>query len=214
MTPNLKEDHHGVIPYQAPRLSFDAIETQLAELLELRETAEAEGELPETLAVIDKQISEYMAREIKKVDGICHAVRTYEMAAEHDRKESERLTARAKAFEARVERIKETAKAAMLAHGVRVIETPEHTLRVQGNGGLQPLQVLDQTLLAEHFRTATVTMSLRLLRSICKDLSEVECREIYKTETSVDSEALRIELKRGPIVGARLLERGTHLRIS
>jgi hypothetical protein len=138
------------------------------------------------------------------------------MAAEYTRKEADRMYARAKAFEARVARIKETAKAAMQAHGVRVIETPNNTLRVQGNGGLQPLEIVDSLRIPEPCRSVTVTVSVPIFRTICAEIQtgSVLYELQRQFDSVVDNEAVRQALRIGPVEGARLLERGTHLRIS
>lgn len=61
----------------SPSLSLYSIESELTQLLDYRDSALQEGALPETLAAIDGQIEQYFAREVKKVDGIAHAIRVY-----------------------------------------------------------------------------------------------------------------------------------------
>lgn len=218
-----------------PALSLHRIETELMQLLEAREQAEADGELPENLKVFDVEIQRYVDAEIRKVDGVARAIRAAYSFAEEARFERERLEAREKAWTARAERIKAAALYAMQAAGVKVIETATNKLRLQKNGGLQPLEIDDEESLPVQFRVATVTMSLRLLRSICRDLTEAQSREIAKTVTSADTGALRAALSQREmcpahdgmgcevcgglgvlpkkIPGARLLDRGVHLRV-
>ncbi len=125
----------------APKMSLLDIENWLADLIALREQAEDDGELPETLAVIDQQIQEAFTREVQKVDGIAHARMVYELAAEQAKKEADRLYDRAKRFLATVERIDNATIAAMKAHGKKKLETPYNTIRYQNNGGLEPLDI-------------------------------------------------------------------------
>ena len=113
-----------------------------------------------------------------------------------------------------MEHIKEAALRAMQSRGIKSLETPENKLTVCGNGGVEPLEYTGEAAIPDRLCTATVTMSLRLWQSLCRDMSEVDCREILKSSTDVDAKAIREALKRGETVpGAKLLPRGEHLRL-
>ena len=137
-------------------LTLYEIEKELVELLELREEATAEGALPDELALIDKQIAEYMTREVKKVDGVANAVRIYRYAAYQDLAEARRLTERANMWNARAQRVKEAALYVMGSLGLTKLETPRNTLRIQKNSGLEPLEVPILENLPWRYRTVTV----------------------------------------------------------
>lgn len=196
-------------------MTLYAIEESLAELIRLRELAEDEGDT-EALPVIDQQIQEYAAREVKKVDSIAHAINTYELAAEHARAESKRLAGRAAAFTARADRIRNAALYAMQAQDIKAVETPTNTLKRQGNGGVQALDVEAHSVLDE-FRKFTLTLTgpayLCLIRTLREHPAFVE--QITRSMRSEpDNERIREALKGGLVQGAKLLPRGEHLRLS
>jgi hypothetical protein len=138
-------------------LSLFVIEQSLQLLLDERLAAEEEND-QEALAQIDKAIDEYFALEVRKVDKIAEAYRAYGAAATQADLEADRLHARAKQLHAVADRIKDRAKAAMEAFEVKRLETPLNRFRIQGNGGLQPMEITDPAALSDSVKTAVVTM--------------------------------------------------------
>ena len=181
------------------KLGLWQIEAELAGLLDLREQAVEDGELPETLAAIDSEIASYHSREVRKVNGTCAAIRGYLDAAGESKKEADRLYDRAKRLEARADLIKANALKAMQAHGVRSLETPTNRLRIQKNGGLEPLDI------PEWPRDSSGDFKLLPAGYILPGIP-------LKTFVAPDTTALRQQLKLGPVPSARLLQRGEHLR--
>ena len=195
-------------------LALYTIEVELSELLALREQAMEEGEPPEAFAAIDARIAEYCSAEVAKVDRIAGAIRACERNEAALDSEIVRLRERKHAWTERRCRIKDAALRAMQSRGIKSLETPENKLTVCGNGGVEPLEYTGEAAIPDRLCTATVTMSLRLWQSLCRDMSEVDCREILKSSTDVDAKAIREALKRGETVpGAKLLPRGDHLRL-
>lgn len=117
------------------------IEEGIARLLEMRENAEEAGQLPEEIALIDEAIKQYFSSEVKKVDGTAVAVTIFKNSVAEIDWEIQRLQCRRKIMTNRIERIKANALAAMQAHGVTKLETALHCLRVQANGGVEPLEL-------------------------------------------------------------------------
>ncbi len=140
--PSLREDQYGIIPYAGPNLALYQIEQRLAELLELRNIAEEDGDA-QAVEAIDKQFEAYFHAEVRKVDGICHALHSFEQAANAARAEANRLFKRCADLESHYDRIRAATLKAMQDHGVRVLETPTNKLRVQANGGKMPLEIVD-----------------------------------------------------------------------
>ncbi len=241
--PPLREDNMGVIPYVGePKLALYTIERELSELLDMRALAEEEGAPPAELEAIDKTIAEYFSREIRKVDGICHALNTFAAAEETARKEAKRLNERADNLERQYERIKAATLRAMQDHGVRVLETPTNKLRVQANGGKEPLEV---TAAPDQYQDAIVKLPRLLWRAVLREIPGLLLEEVGKNcrETlEPNGDRIRAALKqqvpcpehdpyrevglskpcarcegRGTIPntvpGAKLLPRGSHLRI-
>ena len=201
-------------------LTLYDIESRLAELLALEVSVKEDPDMKPheqalALAAIDAEIEQYFLREVKKVDNVAKAIHAYIDAAEQVEDEIDRLENRRRALIATADRIKQSTLNAMQNHGIKRVETPTNVLRIQGNGGLAPLVIDDPAKIPEHLQTATVKISVRLLRSICKTLTEVECRELYSTNVEPDGPRVRSAIAEGQTVdGAHLAERGSHLRLS
>lgn len=224
-----------------------SVNRELEELLEFREEAIATGAKPEELEAIENQINAYASREVKVVDGIATSIATYKTAAAMVRAEAERLLARADMLEARVDRIKESAKQAMESLGIKKLETPSHFLRVQGNGGVDPLEV-DADALPDSLKTVALTVQLDVWRQIQQAFDgdpRFQDGTTYGAHvTQPNNEAIRAALKqpcpecngqgtyalmpdghevecsaclgdgKNRVPGARLLPKGTHLRVA
>lgn len=198
------------------KLSLYQIEDNLMELLALSEEKDLE---PEAAVAIELQVASYFLAEVRKVDRIVAAIRKCQSAAEECRKESARLASVAVAWEMREKRIKDNSKYAMQTHGVRVIETPQHKLRICGNGGLKPLFV-DSQRDVDEFHDIAVTMNLPQWCDMVK--AAVQAGVLTEKEASVmehrfpsfpNNDRIREALTRGETVpGAKLLDRGEHLR--
>lgn len=191
-------------------LPLYAIESELMELLALAEEPDLE---PEAKEAIDQQIQAYVAAQIRKVDGIAATIRRCKSNAAIAREEAARITAMADAWEAREKRIKENALWAMQAHNVRLLETPTNKLRVQGHGGLEPLEIENENALPTSVFTATVRMPWPKWMELLNSLKEHNISFPFSASGELDNTALREALKRGPVAGARLLPRGSHLRV-
>ncbi len=172
-------------------LTFYTIETELQELLTLRETAESEGSLPEELQAIDRQIEQYFEREVRKVDGIANAIHVYEHAAEAAQQEAIRIMARAKTLQSTADRIRENALRTMQLFGVKRLDTPMNRLRVCGNGGKEPLEC-EPVDVPFTFLTATVRMPYHEWLRLAAHIEEVPA---FTITTGPDNDAIRAALK-------------------
>jgi hypothetical protein len=223
-------------------LSLYKIEETLQSLLDLRETAELEGDAA-AAEEIDKAIQEYCAAEVKKVDSIAGAIHHYEAMQLQAKLESERLAFRAKAFQRIVERVKAHAKVAMEAHGVTKVWTAANTLRIQSNGGIEPLEVYDNIALPDSMKRVTVELPLVQWQAIEQAFEDDPgMTHVRRGSADPDRNAIREALRgrtvcpeckggeptgeqercprceaRGTVPntvpGARLLPRGTQLRV-
>ena len=202
------------MPMNETKLSLYDIERGLQELLEMSVQAEESGALPEEQKAIEDAIAEYFRREVRKVDGIAHAYQTFICAAETLKAEIDRLTARMKTFHATAQRIKNGAYQAMVAHGVTKLETPVHTLRIQANGGKAAVEVDNWEQLPGNYIGLTIKLTLDQVDSIAALPGALLAgMMIIKREPLL--EEIREELSHGKTVpGAKLKERGEHLRIT
>ena len=230
--------------YKIPKMNLYQIESDLQQLAELRDAAEAEGD-SEALKVIDDQIAAYLTREPAKVDSYVGLIRKKMDYAAACELEADRLNQRAKALLMDVDRMKANALAVMQQFDVKAISSPTNTIRRQKNGGVQPLEVQPESVPDQYrlFRiTFTYSMWISLLALIGDNLRD----QMYeKVQSSPDTEAIRKALEQcvvcpeckgggraggtlieacprchgagiipATVPGARLLERGEHVRLA
>ncbi len=182
---------------QVQTLTFCTIESELQELLTLRETAESEGAIPEELQAIDRQIEQYFEREVRKVDGIANAIHIYEHAAEAAQEEAIRIMARAKTLQSTADRIRENALRTMQLFGVPRLDTPTNRLRVCGNGGKEPLEVSIPDAVPDQCRVFRLTFRLDTLLAIRSALGPGLMRDCLDDQivSEPDNDAIRAALK-------------------
>ena len=218
-------------------LSLFTIEESLAMLVEAREDAEAEGDAA-AVTECDKALAQYLTAEAAKVNSYAALIRRQLTEAEECEAEAQRLAARAKTRRAFVDRLKATALEVMQRFGVKELRSATNTLRVQKNGGLQPLDISEHAMdVPPEYRRVVVTLAYEDWKEI-----EPEDRDGMKIQIFTDNEAIRKALAqrvRCPwckgeavtsgncrcercdgqgtvpqtIPGARLLERGSHVRV-
>ena len=200
-------------------ISLYNIESALQALVEEREIAESEGDA-EAVKVIDLLLTEWAQREVKKVDGVAHAIRTYQFAAGAASQEAERIRARAVRLQETADRIKANVIQALQAHGIKRVETPTNVLRLQGNGGLAPLVIDDPSKLPLGLKIATMKVTgevLVWLKDYCsgKGVPEKLALAVERAEHTLepDGERIRAAIAAGEEVPAHLAERGVHLRL-
>jgi hypothetical protein len=202
-------------------LTLYDIESKLAELLAIEasimeDTEIHEGDRSLALAAVDREIEEYFAREVKKVDNIALAIRTYQAAADEAGKEAERIRQRALRLQATADRIKASTLSALAGHGIKRVETPTNVLRIQGNGGLAPLVIDDPAKLPARLTTVEVTIDAELWdhfkATVYADAFN-QRKRVRETLPTPDNERIRAAIAEGEEVSAHLGERGVHLRL-
>lgn len=193
-----------------------------SELIELMTMADNDDLTPEERVAVEAQIAEYITAEVRKVDGVAAAVRICQRNAAIAKEEAERISKHAVAWEAREKRIKESALRAMVENDVTQLQTATNKLRVQGNGGLEPLEVdgvtesgetFDQPLDSVSIQFQEITVTLPLQQWIELGVEMATPSHGYRQKYSVNNWELRQALTRGPVEGAQLLPRGKHLRV-
>jgi Siphovirus Gp157 len=196
-------------------VSLWTIEAELQELANMREEAEAEGD-SRALTVIDTSIAEYLTHEAQKIDSYAGLIRKRLHDADACEARAEELYSRAKAMRADADRLKAMALKTMKAFGVTQLGTAEHTLRVQGNGGPQPVEIIEPV--PDAFKKITVTMSYAEWRAIAEGglrpgvpMSVAESKP--STKIFPDTDLIREYLKTVKVIWARLVDRGEHLRV-
>ena len=224
-------------------ISLYQIEDALQQLVGLREQAESEGDL-EALKVIDQQLRDYLTKEAAKVTNYVRLIKQQEDLDAACAREMGRIRdIRERAIALR-RKLEANALAVMQQFGVRELKaTPGGGLRIQGNGGVQPLEV-DVALVPIEMSRVTVTMPAvsweAIEDEVRRDAAGTVKSSFYEPDTERIREALaqRVpcpECKGMPyafstpdgkcpqcasvgtipntVPGAKLLERGEHLRV-
>ena len=145
-----------------------------------------DGELSEAdLAALDSLEMELAA----KAEAICRLVRNSEAEAAAYRAEAERLSRSAQVAASNAARLKEYLRFNLERMGLKSLDAGLFKVRVQANGGKQPIDApSDPMLLPPQCRRTTVSVDLDVVRSLLESGAPVE--------------------------GCRLLPRGSHLRVT
>ena len=146
---------------------------------------ETEGELDETL---ERWLEEYEAKEHDKADAYCFLIQKYENIAS----EAKRLAERSVVYANKARTMKDRLKWYMEKRGKDKIETTRFTLRICGNGGLNPV-LLHPGVIAEELPDHFV-----------KVYKEPDLSALRESILNGDEQAMML---------AQVLPRGTHLRI-
>jgi DNA repair ATPase RecN len=196
-----------------PRSLFD-IDERLVDLLERAEEAADVGEIPQELL---QEMNDYLEAFRTKVDRIAGYCRWQESIAAICSQESERLSARKRAAERRVNRLKDMLLAFMISRGFKKLEGDKAAIGLQANG--TPTVVIDDPLqVGECFFEKSLRFSKTELQEISFQLAGGELRRRLEAALAADgweinSSAVRFAITNGsPISGARLVKRN-HVRL-
>lgn len=225
-------------------LSLYSLTDDLAQLL--AERAEmVEGR--EDTAEVDTAIEQYMAALPDKVDAVVHVLRTLESIETLAAEEIARLTARRRAAASNRERLEQYCCSILEQQpkpkrGSRKLEGATSTLALKGNGGVEPLDITDESLVPDEYCMAEIRMPWNewLGLQYFLERHESQIPETCHTVRSVDNTSVRKELAQAcwlcggsgagdtetqapcsscggtgktGVPGARLLPRGSHLEI-
>jgi hypothetical protein len=211
---------------ERPNLSLFGIETQLLELLAFREDVVANDpdatpqEISESLAACDKQIEEYVRREVQKADNIAAFLRECEARTAALKAEAGRIMLRAKAWEQRGDQLKAVVSGVMKAIGKTKIEGAQNTLAVRKNP--PSADIAQPSLIPPAYKHIDVTMRPSLFDSLCNFLVRyeqgaallAELMQCKRGEEEVSRSKVLAELKSGgDVPGARLVTDKTHLEV-
>ena len=197
-----------------PAMPLYQIEAELLELLTLEETlrqehadAEASSDnfaleiTAEARQATAARIAQYVQAEIKKVDGIAYTIRECGKRARIAAEEAGRLRARAAMWDARSDRIKQSALRAMQSFDPPItrLETPLNRLRIQNNGGLAPLDVYAPDSVPMYLRKYTITCTgaqMTRLREWADTVGDAEIARLLAVAPSEpDNDAMRAALE-------------------
>jgi len=196
-----------------PRSLFD-LDERLVELLDSADEAAEVGEVPPDLL---QEINDYLEAFQTKVDRIAGYWRWQESVAAICEEEAERLSARKRAAERRVNRLKEMLMAFMMSRGFRKLEGEKSTVGLQCNS--MPSLVIDDPLqISECFFHKTLRFTKTELQELVYQLADGQLRQrleaaLMGSGWEVDSSAVRFAITNGSNVPGARLVKGNHVRL-
>jgi Siphovirus Gp157 len=196
-----------------PHTLFD-LDEGLIELMDRAEEAAEGNGIPEELV---QQINDYLEAFRTKVDRIAGYWRWQESIAAICGEEEERFSARKRAAEGRLGRLKEMLLYFMLSRGLKKLEGEKASIGLQGNG-MASLVIDDPCQVDDRFFETTVRITKTELREIIRPLADGEIRRklefvLARSDWEINSSKVRSALANNvPVSGARLVK-GHHLRL-
>jgi Gp157 protein len=205
-----------------------------------------QAELPAELTSIDAEIASYAAlsrqgeravrmAQVDKLRAWLLHIKTMTQLA-YD--EAKRQHQRAQTFKSQGEWIKALLGEFMVANETKKLEGAHGTIRLRGNGGLEPLEIYDASLIPDELCDKTVTLPLSIWRQALSELSNGTLRQVaaVAVESKIEPSAVRIRealakpcqeclghpmadcdacSKTGKAIvpGARLATRGEHVEV-
>ena len=179
--------------------SLFKLESEIAELLEIRQDLlsdpESADELAPAIAQVENQLSELFGAEVRKVDGIRKVWAHLEMVADAAAIEQKRQAERARIAKSQLERLKDGVKTVMQMMPwhpgkPRKIEGQTGVLYLKANGGKQAVEITDESLVPDEYCEVTATFRAddfaelsRILAEFNKDFKDapLTCRNACKS---------------------------------
>ena len=193
---------------------FD-LDDRLIELMDTVEEHQEQGiQIPQEVAM---EIDAYLEAYRQKVDRIVGFLRWQETIAGICGKEAERLAARKKAADNRVNRLKGFLLAFMTSRGIRKLEGERSSIGMQANGQAS-LAINDPLQIAESYYEKSFRFGKRELDDLVNQIPEGPMRRRLQAALKAEDWQLNESAVRAALVanesitGARLVK-GNHLRI-
>ncbi len=205
--------HVASKPERDPRSLFD-IDERLVDLMDRIEEATESGDIPQELV---QEANDYLEAFRTKVDRIAGYWRWQESIARICGEEAERLFARKKAADGRVNRLKNILLAFMMSRGLKKLEGEKAAIGVQANG-MPSLVIDDPVQLGERFFENSVRFTKTELQEIVYQLAEGDLRRRLETILSgdgweINGSAVRSALANNAVVSGARLVKGHHVRL-
>ncbi len=196
-----------------PRSLFD-LDERLVELLERADDAAEVGEIPKELLL---EINDYLEAFQTKVDRIAGYWRWQESIAAICGQEAERLSARKRAADRRLTRLKEMLVAFMLSRDVKRLEGEKAAIGLQANS-IASLAIDDPLKVAECFFERTLRFTKTELQEIVYQLADGHLRQRLEAALTtegwtIDGSAVRLAIANGSNISGVRLVKGHHVRL-
>ena len=205
--------HVASKPERDPRSLFD-IDERLVDLMDRIEEATESGDIPQELF---QEANDYLEAFRTKVDRIAGYWRWQESIARICGEEAERLLARKKAADGRVNRLKSMLLAFMMSRGLKKLEGEKAAIGMQANG-MPSLVIDDPVQLGERFLENGVRFTKTELQEIVYQLADGDLRRRLETLLSgdgweINGSAVRSALANNAVVSGARLVKGHHVRL-
>jgi hypothetical protein len=192
---------------------FD-LDERLVELLERADDAAQVGEIPEELLL---EINDYLEAFQRKVDRIAGYWRWQESIAAICGAEAERLSARKRAADRRLNRLKEMLLAFMMPRGLKRLEGEKAAIGLQANS-MASLAIDDPLQVAECFFERTLRFTKTELQEIVYQLADGQLRQRLESALTtegwtIDGSAVRLAITNGSDISGVRLVKGHHVRL-
>lgn len=199
-------------PERDPRL-FD-LDERLIELIERAEEAAETGDIPDELL---QEIDDYLESFRTKVDRIAGYWRWQESIAGICGEEAERLSARKRAAESRLNRLKGMLLAFMRSRGLKRLEGEKAAIAMQINSTAS-LVIDDPLQVGERFYESTITFTKTELQEVIYQLADGELRRRLEAalrgdHSEINGSAVRFAITNNSAVSGARLVKGHHLRL-
>jgi hypothetical protein len=196
-----------------PRSLFD-LDERLVELLERVDDAAQVGEIPQEMLL---EINDYLEAFQTKVDRIAGYWRWQESIAAICAEEAERLSARKRAADRRLTRVKEMLVAFMMSRGVKRLEGEKAAIGLQANS-MASLAIDDPLQIVECFFQKSLRVTKTELQEIVYQLADGQLRvrleaALASTGWEIDCSAVRFAIANGSNVSGARLVKGHHVRL-
>jgi hypothetical protein len=205
--------HVASKPERDSRSLFD-IDERLVDLMDRIEEATESGDIPQELF---QEANDYLEAFRTKVDRIAGYWRWQESIARICGEEAERLLARKKAADGRVNRLKSMLLAFMMSRGLKKLEGEKAAIGMQANG-MPSLVIDDPVQLGERFLENGVRFTKTELQEIVYQLADGDLRRRLETLLSgdgweINGSAVRSALDNNAVVSGARLVKGHHVRL-
>ena len=196
-----------------PRSLFD-LDERLVELLDSADEVAEAGEIPQDLL---QEINDYLEAFQTKVDRIAGYWRWQESIAAICGEEAERLSARKRAADRRVNRLKEMLMAFMVSRGVKRLEGEKAASGLQANS-MAFLVIDDPLQIGECFFEKNLKFTKTELQEIVYQLTDGQLRSRLEAALTaggweIGASAVRFAITDGSQVCGVRLVKGNHVRL-
>jgi len=176
------------------------IESEIGDLLEIRQELLDDRSAVSALMATENRLAELFGAEVAKVDGVRSVWAHLEMVADAAGDEAKRQQDRRRQALAQLDRLKTGVQAVMESMPwregkPRKIEGQAGALYLKANGGKQAVEVTDDALVPDEFKTVTLTMSAAQYERLWEYMGLVDAVPSAKS-VAVSLSAIAAELEK------------------